>query len=462
MLGLLAIQAGAEPHTLNMQGMVQRHDSLCWAAVSAMASRAFTVPCQFRRPSQMDVVFSKNIGKHDLPRKCPRRCRADEPPSCEGADPLESGKANCGTDGAACNLMGSTWLLGLNSRKVGELASGNTNTRELTENRLLLEIKERKAPVIISWYYLDPTILPEAERLRRAGSEAAAAAMLSNTRGDGGHFLIITGFDDSTHEVRVWDPWPEKNATEPEGHLRHKWISYERYQNPLIDNGAPVNADHDADEFALCRCAPEALAPLESLGGAVQPRDPVQISQLIDFNFRGGVPELLDERERSLRGRVVRNFEGRRLRGKLVSETGIATVVLTAKRLMETRARPEVLLESQTSSLVVPVLRRGKVVDSFLLVNTGNGGWQEGGYSNDEIARRLTEFRKRRSSEGRFYLLAIPEQGRFFVARGFTTEAELVPLDGDTGRQFEPASRVLQELATEIERKRRLSHGTTN
>ena len=105
------------------------------------------------------------------------------------------------------------------------------------------------------------------------------------------------------------------------------------------------------------------------------------------------------------------------------------------------------------------------------IIMDGNGRWaharglpRSAGHRKGVEALRhfMTEFRKRRSSEGRFYLLAIPEQGRFFVARGFTTEAELVPLDGDTGRQFEPASRVLQELATEIERKRRLSHGTTN
>jgi hypothetical protein len=343
---------------------------------------------------------------------------------------------------------------------VAELGIGNV--RELTADRILLEIKNRKAPVIIKWTYLDPATLSAVERLLRAGSTEAAAAMLNSTRGAGDHFLIITGFDDSTNEVRVWDPWPKQGVNEPEGHLRHKWIPYARYQNPLIDNGAPVNASHDFDEFAMCRCAPEAFPTLESLAVAVQPRDPAQIMRLVDFNFRSGVPELLDERERSLRSRVVRDAEGRRLRGKLVSETGLATVVITSKQLMDTRQRPEVLLESRTSSLVVPVMRKGELVDSFLLVNSSSGGWQEGGYSNDEIARRLTEFRKERSSEGRFYLLAIPEHGLFFVARGFTTEAELVPLDGDTARQFEPASRVLQKVADEIERKEHLSHDISN
>ena len=60
-----------------------------------------------------------------------------------------------------------TWLLGLSSRKVGNLGIGNT--RELTADRILHEIKDRKAPVVISWEYLDPASLSAADRLQRAG-----------------------------------------------------------------------------------------------------------------------------------------------------------------------------------------------------------------------------------------------------------------------------------------------------
>ena len=161
--------------------------------------------------------------------------------------------------------------------------------------------------------------------------------------------------------------------------------------------------------------------------------------------------ELVQERENALRGRVVSDADGEQIGGKLDSEPGFPTVTIMSRTLLDTRERPEVLLESRTAALVVPVKRHGKLVDSFLLVNSTTG-WHEDGYSNNEIARRLMEFRAARSSEGRFYLVAIPEYGKFFVARGFTTNAELVPLDGDVQRPFAPASQVLRDVAAQIER----------
>jgi hypothetical protein len=447
---VFALPADAAPHTLNLPGIIQRHDSTCWAAVSAMASRAFTVPCQYRRPTQSDVLYSKNIGTHDLPRKCPRRCRRDALPSCDGPDPIETGKTNCGPDAILCDIPRETWLLGLSSRKVGNLAIGNT--RELKADRILHEIKDRKAPVVISWEYLNPASLSAADRLLRTGSVAEAAALLNSTRGAGRHFLIIIGYDDETNEVLVWDPWPAKSVNElPEGHSRLKWIPYESYRNPKVDNGAPVNAFHDADEFAMCRCAPEALESIATLTTtAVQVRDPVNITLQVDFNFGHDVPELVQERENALRGRVVRDADGDRIGGRLDSEPGIPTVTIMSRTLLDTRERPEILLESRTAALVVPVKRHGELVDSFLLVNSTTG-WREGGYSNNEIARRIMEFRAARSGEGRFYLVAIPEYGKFYVARGFTTDAELVPLDGDVRRPFAPASQVLRDAVTQIE-----------
>jgi len=448
---LLALPAAADKHTLNLQGIIQRHDATCWAAVSAMASRAFTVPCQYRRPVESHVLYSQNIGTNDLPRKCPRRCRRNALPSCEGPDPIEQGKTNCGTDAILCDIPRETWLLGLSSRKVGNLGIGNT--RELTADRILHEIKDRKAPVVISWEYLNPASLSAADRLQRAGSVEEAAALLNSTRGFGRHFLIITGYNDSTNEVLVWDPWPAKSVDElSEGHTRLKWIPYELYQNPKVDNGAPVNAFHDADEFAMCRCAPEALEPIATLTTtAVQVRDPVNIVLQVDLNFGHDMLELVQERENALRDRVVRDADGDRIGGRLDSEPGFPTVTIMSRTLLDTRERPEVLLESRTAALVVPVKRHGKLVDSFLLVNSTTG-WREDGYSNNEIARRLMEFRAARSSEGRFYLVAIPEYGKFFVARGFTTNAELVPLDGDVRRPFAPASQVLRDVAAQIER----------
>jgi len=444
--GLLAIPATADTYRLNIDGIRQRHSKLCWAAVSAMASRASLqspVACQFRKPTQEDVVFSENIKTHQLPRRCP--ARASCPASadlCEPVDdPLDAGKADCSADASKCNSKGSVWLLGLRSRKVGEF--GLNNSRYLSAARIKHEIKDREAPVLISWYYVDPNTLNQGQEPDATTQDRA-----------GGHFLIITGFrnNNGKQQVRVWDPWPDQSVDElPEGHVRHKWIPYERYREPKIDNGALVDADHDSDEFALCRCDESDLETVASLtqAQAIQVAQPVQITAPGNFDFSQGVPDLLEARDQVMRVRVVRDAGGGKVRGNLTTEAGIATVVITTKKLLRTSERPEILVVPQTAALVVPVMRNRELVDSFLLVRSGQD-WQEDGYSNNEIARRLIEFRAARSSEGRFYLLAIPEQGKFYIGRGFAAAAELVPLNGDVGAHFEPASGVLKRLVEEI------------
>ena len=440
LVGMFALPACADVHKLNLELVKQRHDNLCWAAVSAMASSAFKVPCQFRKPTQLDVVFSENVGTHELPRRCnaPQscfarfQCKADEDGiMIPDPNPLANGESVCGPDGANCDVARTTHLLDLSSRKVADFGPGNVH--ELTAERIRHEIADRKAPVIIAWKYIETEDTSEAE-----------------SRGSFRHFLIITGFDDATNELRIWDPWPAQGVELPEGHVRHKWLPYERYQNPLVDNGALVTAEHDADEFAFCRCDPTVL---QSIVAGTSPVQPIGAQRTVSptlFDFSHGVPELLEERKRVMRDRAVRKESGARIGGRLATDSGFATVVITTKNLLS--ESPERLLQAKTTSLVVPVLSRKKVVDSFMLINSGDG-WQEGGYSNNEIARRLMQYRADRGSEGRFYLLSIADQGKVYLARGFGAAAELVPLDGNIRNEFASATRVLSQLAEQIRRQ---------
>jgi hypothetical protein len=98
---------------------------------------------------------------------------------------------------------------------------------------------------------------------------------------------------------------------------------------------------------------------------------------------------------------------------------------------------------------MVPILKRGKVIDSFLLLYR-RGRWQEGGYSNNEIAHRVTEWRRSCANHAPckdFFLLSIPEQGRFYLANGYQDEAHLISLNEDGKGDFIPAARVLKGLA---------------
>lgn len=458
LVGLLALPAAAEVYKVKHLPLIkQQHENLCWAAVSAMASSAFDVPCESRKPSQLDVVFSQKVGSHDLPHRCPvrRHCAAaafECKPDFDGIsmpdpDPLAAGRALCHEDGAQCNVQGFTWLLDLLSRTVGSPPPGNVQF--LSAERIRHEIAERNSPVIISWSYINPDTLAGADLLDRLGP-GGGLELINRERGDGRHYLIITGFNDSTQEVRVWDPWPAQGVDEPEGHVRHKWIPYERYQQPKIDNGAPVDANHAVDEFAFCRCDPTELESIVANPPPLQQLQAPQIISPINFDFSHDVPQLREERNQAMRARTVRSESGRKMRGRLDTDQGFATVAITTRQLMSARLRPEVLLEPKTIALVIPVMRDRKLVDSFLLINSGQG-WREGGYSNNEIARRLTQFRAERGREGRFYLLALPEQGRFYLARGFGVDAQLAPLDGNNHSEFVPATDVLKRLAVEIE-----------
>ena len=464
LVGMFALPAQAEVHTLdNLELVIQRQSSLCWAAVSAMASSASKVPCQYRRPTQLDVVYSEQMCtlepcSHELPLRCPprRNCAAGAAVHCTvdaddnwlpDPDPLAGGKSKCGPDGLPCNISRSTYLLDLVSRKVSQLGGNNVN--ELTAARIGHEVGVRKQPVIIAWSYLDPETLSQAELLQRLGGNEGLA-LLNSSRKNTRHFLIITGYNDETQEVLVWDPWPEEAADEPPGHLRHKWIPYERYQNPRVDNGAPVDASHDSDEFAFCRGCD--LTKITQILATPPPLQHIQAQQIVSpkiFDFSHDVPALLEERNEVMRVRMVRKENGDRVRGRLITDTGFATVLITTKRLLN--ERPEALLEAKTTSLVVPVLSGKKLVDSFLLINSGHG-WQEGGYSNNEITRRLMQYRTERGSEGRYYLLAIPEQGKFYVAHGFGAEARVVPLDGNVRAEFVPAANVISRLADDVRR----------
>ncbi len=73
-----------------------------------------------------------------------------------------------------------------------------------------------------------------------------------------------------------------------------------------------------------------------------------------------------------------------------------------------------------------------------------------GGYSNNEIAHRVTEWRRRNAQhpahKGKnFFLLSIPEQGTFFLANGYGKQANLISLQNGKS-DFQPAGQALKTV----------------
>jgi hypothetical protein len=129
----------------------------------------------------------------------------------------------------------------------------------LTPDHFAIELGERRRPVAIHWNYL--------------GRKPTNGALRS-----GGHVLMVTGFNEQTHELRIWDPWPAPTSPDPIPSAHEKWIPFELYLDPQSDQGMDAVAVHELDNYKMRRVGEKAPAartypPLMDLsrGGPVRP-----------------------------------------------------------------------------------------------------------------------------------------------------------------------------------------------
>lgn len=443
LLGVLPVHAAV--HTLPLAREVQQGELLCWAAVSAMASRAFESN-GFRPATQKEVVWYEAAGVTDaVPLVAPPYPAAIGPAVTMCTN-------NPGT--GICNANKSPWLPGLTTTTVATLQLPGQK-KMLSEGHFLFDIKTRKTPVIIRWYY--------------QGNAARGPDGSLLPRREGGHVLLVTGIDTGTKELRVWDPWPHRKPGQsaagerlPPGHKREKWISFGRYKNPVKDNGWLVSAMHGFDEFSL-RKSTEPFTPGNYpalITQAVPARQALDCDDRTrSFDFRGGPPDVQKAAGEFMRKLVIRDEEGRPRKARLDPPgEPIPIVAFGSEDLLRARSNPEALLESRTTAVIVPVTENGELVDSFLMLREGER-WKEGGYSNNEIARLLLEVRNRAENRERttrgFYLVSIPEEGSFFATHGFGRDAEMIPLADDAQGRFVPARQWLEPVIRQAERNKR-------
>jgi len=403
----------------NIGKEVQEEDLLCWAAVSTMAVRAFPEDEEFEHPTQRDIVVYHRAGIKSL---------KDLDKAKNGPNSLATRFGQAKITCAGVGLCNSTnpdglHLYELNSTKVGA-------GKVLTPAHFEIEIDSRKCPVPIRWLY---------QRLK----------MTNGRLRGGGHALIVTGYRKMTHELRIWDPWPSLLNPDPVPGQHEKWIPYETYVDPQNDEGMDAVAQHQFDEYKLRRKGTQ-IRGIDYPSLAALPDNAGRRENSV--NFEGEIPDLQTPIAEFLRGHVVRDSNGDAVHGPYTAGEPFPIIPLKTALLRKT-SHPESLLKPQTSAVVVPILRDGQVIDSFLMLHDKRG-WRPGGYSNNKIAALLTEARDIHASTERpargFYLVSIPELSTFFAANGFADRATLAPLNVHGEKRFMRSREALGAVVARI------------
>jgi len=426
LLVLCALPVHAERVVIDNLGVEAQEQSMwCWAAVSVMGIRSFKARDQFRHLSQVEVVARRLAGAIDI--------NTAKIPSFASA--IDTNKAFCEDEEtkSECNAGDEPLLFDIESDSPGE-------GEALSMAALRSDIKLRKHPVVIRWNYVEnEDAVAEDGVLLPAFDEENPMV--------GRHALIITGFDDQTNEVRVFDPLPvgSKDLS-----LHEVWMPYSQYLDPIDHEGVEVVAEHVLDLYRMRRTGkrPPAMSKYPKVAVPVRSFDP---------GGAGGL-EPLTRLQPAIgayaKDRVFRQSSGEARTGKITMGTPFPIVAVRARALLKSGGRVEPLLAARTPAYVVPVLEDGKVVDSFLLLRKGDG-WVQGGYSNNKIASLVSRLREEKTGHGRtaegFYLVSIPELGSYYAAHGFETKAELLTLENEARGEFAPARKVLGDLIARVE-----------
>jgi hypothetical protein len=400
---------GAGPTVLDVRREQQLGVNLCWAAVSTMAVRAFqNEPPDPEITQQLTVVYGLSQVHNRLQKRITRRIN------------FGNFEERC-SDLTRCDQPFEPWLYRIDSDEVGE-------GMVLPEAAIAHEIVVGRRPVIIRWNY--------------SGIAPPRADLPT-----GEHALIITGYDAENHKVRIFDPWPPLNPGRTPSSSSEQWHPYEVYVDPQVGMGLPITAIHKYDMYKMRRinkrAPPGVPAPVPLASARRISLTPVSFVAALE-----GARPVIDE---AMRRRVVVGSDGRPLPGEFTTAPAIPIVAISAAGLIEASGQPEDLLTQRTSSLVVPIRRKGEpeVVDSFLVYNDA-GTWKAGGYSNTAIVSLAVEARREHASAGRtesgFYLVSIPERPAFFVGYGHGAGAMVVSLDGDAGRGLTPGSYALNGI----------------
>lgn len=405
----------------------QQHTYWCWASVSTMAGHSFKIKVKGQDLSQLDIARFEFLG---IETETERRQRAQE---------IEDHA--CTATPGECNEPGDVWLFRING-------TSPPPGWVLRKERLVHEITVRKRPVILKWDYSSVPV------------EVAEDHDLPQSE----HFVIVTGYDRELDRFRVFDPWSGEDSTAGGNEY---WIDYSAYLVPKVYLGQEVFAIHDGDVYNLRRGSNKQLVAQPGSNGLVE-QPPVEnvVLNPVSFDALGDAQRAVAE---LIRNRVVVTPDKVRVTEPLSVGRIYPIVVLKTADLARAHERPEVLVTPRTSSVIATVTRAatGEIVDSILLYHEG-AEWKEAEHSNTHITRLMETVQSSHPNTDTdparaYYLVAIPEQSRFYAARGFQGSALLTPLDGDARGTPVSAHEALGKLWTRIEETaRRLRHRPAN
>jgi hypothetical protein len=410
---------------------IQEANSLCWAAVSTMAVRAFPEEGEFKHPDQRKTVIYRESDIRNLAQlRHARDSTGEENEKFVGFTKACEEKGSCNFTSVELHMFD------VESTKVPE-------DHALLPEHFFIEIALRKCPVPIRWRYKGEISVNGRKR-----------------RGD--HALIVTGYNPATNELRVFDPWPAPTPNDgipdllPEQH--EKWIPYSVYLDPQRDHGLDAVARHEFDEYMLRR-----FGDTTDLATKFGYPPPVKLSprlvrpeNSIDFSRQGIPDDLNDAIRKVMAAHVVRDSSGNVIHGPYDAGRPIPIVALEVSKILDAAAAldPSRLFKSDTSTVAVPVLRNGKMIDSYTMLHDTEG-WRPGGYCNNRIASLLVQAREvlgERPGEP-VYLVSVPELSLFFVAHGYFGSASLAGLSLNALRNLRGCAGMVMELVESMQRE---------
>jgi len=382
---------------LDLKPEVQEANNLCWAAVSTMALRAFPQQGKFRHLTQRKTVIYREAEIRTLSDLA--NARLEDDPNhgrFKGAS-------------KACRKTGSCNLTSPDLHLFDVKTAKCTADKALSLEHFRIELEDRKRPVAIRWSYEGK--LETNGRLRT-----------------GDHALLVTGYNPECSQLRIFDPWPAASDPDPEPAPHEKWISYESYLNPKNDHGQDAVAVHEFDEFRMQRVDDNQQIVYPAFAD-IPPRL-VRQGNCVPFDRK--IPELQDAIRKFMRSHVVRNSSGAVIHGPYDTGRPVPIVPHTRAALLRDAHDPSALFKKTTSTVAVPLLRRGKLIDSIMMLHDKNG-WHPGGYCSNKVTSLLLKAREQHAGKSRkerdFYLVSIPEISTFYVAHGFHDKADVAALN---------------------------------
>jgi len=409
----------------NLGREIQEANSLCWAAVATMAVRAFPEEGKFRHPTQRQTVIYRESDIATV-------AQLVEAERAGGVnhDKFAGFTASC-KDRGSCNFPSvKLHMFDIESDRVPP-------GRALTPEHFRIELGVRRRPVPIRWHFKGEITIDGRTR-----------------KGD--HALLVTGFNENTHEVRVFDPGPSLDPGEaPEPAAHEKWLPFSAYLDPESDHGLDAFAKHEFDEFRLRRVGRDQdLAALEYPEAQQIPLRIVRRENSVDLSSR--IPDGLHAAiGKFMRAHVVRNSGGDVIHGPYDAGVPIPVIPLHVAQIVAAVREPSALFKPDTSTVAVPVLRNGVMIDSFLMLHDTTG-WHPRGYCNNRIASLLLQAREilgERPGERRFYLVSIPELSLFFVAHGHFDQANIAGLNRGCVNNLRSCRAAIPDLISKVQRE---------